>query len=54
MKLTEIRDRIDEIINEFGDGEGYIVPDLEPTWRNPVTDVEFEFDRQAGVFLSKD
>lgn len=54
MKITEIRDRLDEIIQEFGDAEGYLIPDLEPTWRNPVTDVEFESDRQAVTFSSKD
>ncbi len=52
MKATEIRDKLDELIEEFGDSEGFLVDELEPKWRNPVTDVEFERDSQAVVFVS--
>ncbi len=52
MKATEIRDRLDEIIEEFGDAEGLLIDELEPRWRMPVTDVEFERDSQAVVFVS--
>lgn len=54
MKISEIRDRLDEIIDEFGDAEGLMIPDLEPTWRNPITDVDFEPERQAVTFAYKD
>lgn len=54
MKLTEVRGKIDAMIEEFGDAEAFLVPELEPAWRNPLTDIDFEPDRQAAVFSSRE
>lgn len=49
MKAIEIRDRMDEILEEFGNVEMFLADVLEPEWRHKVTSVEFEADRQSGL-----
>jgi hypothetical protein len=47
LMATEIRDKLEEIINEFGDFPAFLPDPLERGWRNPVTDVRY--DRMAEL-----
>lgn len=42
MKATEVRDSLDEKINEFGDFDVCMVDTLQPEWRIPVADIVVE------------
>lgn len=42
MDAFEVRDKIDEIINEFGNFPVKIPDQLEAKWLQDVTDVRFE------------
>lgn len=54
MKASELREKLDEEINEFGDGEVYLRDQLQPEYRIKIEDVEFESDREAYVLASAD
>lgn len=54
MKLREIEERCAEIRNEFGESDACIPGELEPTWLNTITSIEFDHDRQVTVFSSTD
>jgi hypothetical protein len=47
--MTEIRDKIDRIVDEFGDGPLYLPDALEPAWLNKISDVEFDHDKQVAI-----
>ncbi len=49
MKISEIADRLEDIRGEFGDVEGYVPDQLEPTWRCLISSVEFDPDSQSVV-----
>lgn len=51
MKATEIRDELDVLINEFGDGEVQI-PDPIENWWYPVDRIEREPGSNAYRLVS--
>jgi len=54
MKATEIRDKLDELVNEFGDAEGKMPDPLEGKWLNGITDVRWDPDHEVIVIASED
>jgi hypothetical protein len=54
MKILEIRDRLDELINEFGpDLDGCTADPLQPEWRNTIQSVDVELgDKDRVVFVA--
>jgi len=51
LKATEIRDELDALVNEFGDGEGQI-PDPIENWWYGVDRVEREPGTNTYRFVS--
>lgn len=51
MKATEIRDELDQLINEFGDGEGQIPDPFEQWWYN-IDRIEREPGSNVYRFVS--
>jgi hypothetical protein len=51
LKATEIRDELDALINEFGDGDGQIPDPLENWWYG-ITRIEREPGTNAYRFVS--
>lgn len=54
MRATEARDRIDAVINEFGDAEIKIPDPLEDNWLLDVTDIRYDPERERIVIASED
>lgn len=52
MKVTEIIDKLTELVEEFGDADGVIPDPLEDKWVNKVNVVEFDSERQAIIFAT--
>lgn len=52
MKAFEAREKLDEIIEEYGNVDLFLADVLEPEWRHEVTDIEFEPDRQSGLIVA--
>lgn len=53
MKISEGVEELERIRNEFGDADMLMPDQLEPTWHNPITSIEFDSDHQS-VILSAD
>jgi hypothetical protein len=50
---SEMRDGLDEKINEFGDFEVFTADALQPEWRNPVVDIAVELgDKDRFVVVT--
>lgn len=52
LTATEIIDELQRQVQEFGDGPGEIVDEMEPNWKYPITGVEFDSERQSHIFTS--
>lgn len=50
MLATEIRNWLNQQIQEFGDGECTIPDQLEPTWHRIVRPVRYDRQREVFVF----
>ena len=48
MRATELRNQLNQLIQEFGDGDLVIPDQLEPTWDRAVGTVQY--DRQREVY----
>jgi hypothetical protein len=51
---TELRDKLDELINEYGDGEVYVRDQLEPKWRVKARDVQRESGQESFLVVLDD
>lgn len=51
---SEMRDELDDLINDKGDFPLYLADQLQPEWRIPVTLLEFEADRDGIVISATD
>lgn len=47
MKATEVIEELQRQVAEFGDGPLMVQDEMEPDWRYPVTDLEFDQANQA-------
>lgn len=54
MRATEARDRLDAVINEFGDSEAKIPDQLEPGTLLDVIDIRFDPERERIVIDHRD
>lgn len=54
MMASKVRDRLDELINEFGDFPAKIPDQLEASWRRDITDVSIELDHDVITILSEE
>jgi hypothetical protein len=52
LMASEVRDKLDEIINEFGDCPAFTPDMLEPKWHNPLTDIQHDRDGERIYFIS--
>jgi hypothetical protein len=47
VKATEMRDELDNLINEFGDMELYRADELQPEWRIKIGGVLYDPDKES-------
>lgn len=52
MKISAILDAVQRIYDEFGDVDGEMYDPVDMEMHQPVTHVQFDFDRQRIQFLS--
>jgi hypothetical protein len=54
MMASQIRDMLDDIINDQGDFPCFTADALEPEWRSAVTSVDYERDRESILIAAAD
>ena len=54
LMASQIRDALDDLINDHGDRPCFQADSMEPQWRNGITMVEFEHDRETILITATD
>jgi hypothetical protein len=54
LKATEVRDSLDEKINEHGDFEVFTPDPLQPGWFNPVVDIDVQLGDEDRFIIVSD
>jgi len=52
MDALEIIEELQRKVNEFGNGQASVADQIQPEWRVPITDIEFDAVNQAYVLIT--
>lgn len=53
-KAMEVRDKLDELINEFGNYPVKLLDPLEGRWTNDIGEIRFDSEREQIVIAPED